>query len=247
MIKVAMIFAAGRGERMRPLTDVTPKPLLAVARKPLIVWQIEALARAGIEQIVINHAWLGEQIPAYLGDGRQYGVQLHYSAETQALETAGGIAQALPLIRQHSSNPIFLAVSGDVFTDYDYTRLHVKAAQMTHHANPQMHLVMVPNPEFHPQGDFILCGEQLYLEMPAVQNEPAVSLTFGNIGLYDVREFESIVAGEKVAMGPLYQKSIAHGFATGELFTGVWENVGTPAQLEQLNLQLGAIEAETNQ
>ena len=130
-----------------------------------------------------------------------------------------------------------------MFTDYDYTRLHVKAAQMTHHANPQMHLVMVPNPEFHPQGDFILCGEQLYLEMPAVQNEPAVSLTFGNIGLYDVREFESIVAGEKVAMGPLYQKSIAHGFATGELFTGVWENVGTPAQLEQLNLQLRRLPA----
>ena len=107
MISVAMIFAAGRGERMRPLTDVTPKPLLEVAGKPLIVWQIEALARAGIRQIVINHAWLGEQIPAYLGDGSRYGVQLHYSAESTALETAGGIAQALPILQSAGTHPVF--------------------------------------------------------------------------------------------------------------------------------------------
>lgn len=234
MIQVAMIFAAGRGERMRPLTDVMPKPLLAVAGKPLIVWQIEALARAGIRQIVINHAWLGEQIPQALGDGGRFGVRLHYSAEPTALETAGGIAQALPILQSLSDSPIFLAVSGDVFTDFDYATLHQTAETMVEVAEPQMNLVMVDNPSFHPQGDFVLFDGRLYLRDVA----QGKSLTFGNIGLYDMRQFESIRAGEKMAMSPYYRAAIEQGLATGEYFSGVWENVGTPEQLAALNLRL---------
>src|SRR6202000_101946 len=125
----AMIFAAGRGERMRPLTDHTPKPLLEAGGKPLIVWQIERLAQAGFRTIVINHAWLGERIEASLGDGSRWGVQLRYSAEQEALETAGGIAQALPLLEDEGSSEVFVAVSGDVYADFDYAALdtHAKA------------------------------------------------------------------------------------------------------------------------
>ena len=238
MIQVAMIFAAGRGERMRPLTDQTPKPLLEVKGKPLIVWQIEALARAGIQQIVINYAWLGEQIPVSLGDGSRYGVQLHYSAEQTALETAGGIAQALPLLQQHSEKPVFLAVSGDIFTDYDYAQLHAKAEQMTAQAEPHMHLVMVANPDFHTQGDFTLLDGWLYPKNATLSNPEAQTLTFGNIGLYDMRTFANIAIGEKVAMSSYYKAAIEQHRASGELFSGMWENVGTPEQLAQLNQTL---------
>ncbi len=238
MIQVAMIFAAGRGERMRPLTDQTPKPLLEVKGKPLIVWQIEALARAGIQQVVINYAWLGEQIPAALGDGSRYGVQLHYSAEQTALETAGGIAQALPLLQQHSEKPIFLAVSGDIFTEYDYALLHAKAEQMAVQAEPHMHLVMVANPDFHAQGDFTLLDGWLYPKNATLSNPEAQTLTFGNIGLYDMRTFADIAIGEKVAMSPYYKAAIEQHRASGELFSGMWENVGTPEQLAQLNQTL---------
>ena len=235
MIEVAMIFAAGRGERMRPLTDAMPKPLLEVGGKPLIVWQIEALARAGFRQIVINHAWLGEQIPAALGDGSRYGVQLHYSAEGEALETAGGIAKALPLLRQLNSHNVFLAVSGDVFTDYDYAQLHGKVDELAAQSVPNMHLVMVENPDFHAQGDFVLSAGRLYAKTTQLYDPQARALTFGNIGLYDMREFADIRVGEKVAMSPFYKASIEHGHASGEIFAGLWENVGTPAQLAQLN------------
>lgn len=150
-----MIFAAGRGERMRPLTDAHPKPLLPVGGKPLIVWKIEALARAGFKDIVINHAWLGEQIEQALGDGNRFGVRLAYSAEPSALETAGGIAQALPLLSAAPERgEIFLAVSGDIFTDYDFRALLPRARAMAGAPEPRMHLVMVPNPPFHPDGDF---------------------------------------------------------------------------------------------
>src|ERR1700761_3634087 len=178
-LKKAMIFAAGRGERMRPLTDACPKPLLEVGGKPLIVWQIERLARAGFERIVINHAWLGAQIEAALGDGSRWGVELRYSPETDALETAGGIAQALHLI----GDGVFIAVSGDVFCDFNYAALRERAVALSEREEPGLHLVMVPNPPFHPKGDFALHEDSTL----ALDGEPR--FTFGNIGLYDTRMF----------------------------------------------------------
>jgi len=228
-LTTAMIFAAGRGERMRPLTDTRPKPLLEVGGKPLIVWQIERLAQSGIATIVINHAWLGEQIEQTLGDGARYGVRLVYSAEREALETAGGIAQARALLESNGTPCVFAAVSGDVFCEYDYTRLHEPAARLAASAEPRMHLVMVPNPPFHPQGDFALdAAGNLALD-------GARRYTFGNIGLYDTRMFESLAPGERRALTPYYRDTIRAGLASGELYEGLWENVGTPAQLHTLD------------
>lgn len=227
----AMIFAAGRGERMRPLTDSCPKPLLPVAGKPLIVRQIEALAAAGIREIVINHAWLGVQIEDALGDGTHWGVRLHYSPEQTALETAGGIAQAAPLLR--GVGDIFLAVSGDILSSYDYAQLATPAARLATAKQPGMHLVMVPNPAFHPTGDFVLDPHGTL-----AQDGPGERLTFGNIGLYDLRMFAGIAPGTRMAMSPLYRECIAAGRATGERYDGLWENVGTPAQLEALDRRL---------
>ncbi|MCT9072040.1 N-acetylmuramate alpha-1-phosphate uridylyltransferase MurU [Cupriavidus gilardii] len=245
----AMIFAAGRGERMRPLTDGCPKPLLQVGGKPLIVWTIEALARAGLTEIVINHAWRGQQIEAALGDGSRFGVRLAYSAEGEALETAGGIAKALPLLRDDvgdggcsgrgDKGQIFVAVSGDIYCDYDFRALLPRAAAMAGAPEPRMHLVMVPNPPFHPEGDFAL-GADGTLSLPgeAPLADGAARLTFGNIGLYDTRTFAGIAPGQKVAMTPFYRAAIAAGLATGERFAGRWENVGTPAQLAALDAAL---------
>lgn len=233
----AMIFAAGRGERMRPLTDVTPKPLLSVGGKPIIVWQIEALARAGFRDIVINHAWLGAQIEAALGDGSAFGVRLAYSAETEALETAGGIAKARTLLE--GAGNVFLAIAGDVFTSFDFATLRPHATRMAAQAEPQMHLVMVPNPPFHPKGDFAL-DETGRLHLPAAAPASAESLTFGSIALYDLRLFDGIASGTRMALTPLYQRSIAAGQASGERFDGIWENVGTPAQLAALDTEVRA-------
>jgi MurNAc alpha-1-phosphate uridylyltransferase len=225
-----MIFAAGRGDRMRPLTDSCPKPLLPVGGKPLIVWQIEALARAGLRDIVINHAWLGAQIEAALGDGSRYGVRLAYSAEGTALETAGGIANAMPLLSSEpESGEIFLAVSGDIFCDYDYRTLLPRGRAMHAAPVPGMHLVMVPNPPFHAAGDFGLQPDG------RLTRDGGERLTFGNIGLYDTRLFAGIRPGDKVPMTPLYRSTIAAGGVTGERFDGRWENVGTPAQLAGLD------------
>ncbi|MDR5737553.1 N-acetylmuramate alpha-1-phosphate uridylyltransferase MurU [Caballeronia sp. LZ016] len=226
-LKTAMIFAAGRGERMRPLTDTCPKPLLEAGGKPLIVWQIERLSAAGIESIVVNHAWLGEQIEAALGDGSRWGVELRYSPENEALETAGGIAQALPLL----GSGVFIAVSGDVFCDFDYATLRERANSLASDATPGMHLVMVPNPPFHPKGDFALIDGRL-----ALDGEPR--FTFGNIGLYDTRMFGDLAPGTRRALTPYYRETIGGGRATGELYTGRWENVGTPAQLQALDQEL---------
>ena len=226
---------------MRPLTDTCPKPLLPVGGKALIVWQIEALARAGVTEIVINHAWLGAQIEAALGDGARYGVRLAYSAEGVALETAGGIARALPLLTEAGQDGVFLAVSGDIFCDYDYRALLPRAQDMDRAAQPRMHLVMVPNPPFHPRGDFVLASDgRLRLPGEAVAANDAQALTFGNIGLYDTRLFRQIEVGQKVAMTPYYRAAIAAGTATGERFDGRWENVGTPAQLAALDDALRA-------
>ncbi|VVD85249.1 mannose-1-phosphate guanylyltransferase [Pandoraea nosoerga] len=228
----AMIFAAGRGERMRPLTDLTPKPLLLVAGKPIVVWQIEALARAGFTDIVINHAWLGAQIEAALGDGAAFGVRLAYSAEGEALETAGGIVQARPLLE--GAGNVFLAVSGDIFTAFDYGALRAHAERLAAQPSPGMHLVMVPNPPFHPAGDFALDAAGR-LHLPDAAPAGSTALTFGNIALYDLRLFDGIAAGTRMALTPVYRRAIAEGRASGERFDGAWENVGTPAQLEALN------------
>jgi N-acetyl-alpha-D-muramate 1-phosphate uridylyltransferase len=227
-----MIFAAGRGERMRPLTDSCPKPLLEAGGKPLIVWQVERLAAAGIGVIVINHAWLGERIEAALGDGSRWGVQLRYSAEDQALETAGGIAHARPLLEESGAHEVFVAVSGDVFCDFDYATLHARAERMAALEEPAMHLVMVPNPPFHPKGDFALD------EKGALALDGAARLTFGNIGLYDTRMFRDLPAGTARPLTPYYREAIAGGRASGELYEGRWENVGTPEQLRALDRAL---------
>jgi N-acetyl-alpha-D-muramate 1-phosphate uridylyltransferase len=232
MLAKAMIFAAGRGERMRPLTDSCPKPLLEVGGKPLIAWQVERLAAAGIGVIVINHAWLGEQIETALGDGARWGAQLRYSAETEALETAGGIAQALPLIEARGEPEVFVAVSGDVFCDFDYSSLRARAEKMASLKEPAMHLVMVPNPSFHPHGDFALDGSG------TLTLDGSPRLTFGNIGLYDTRMFRDLPAGTQRALTPYYREAIARGRASGELYEGRWGNVGTPEQLRALDRAL---------
>ncbi|NTX29429.1 nucleotidyltransferase family protein [Burkholderia pyrrocinia] len=233
-LTTAMIFAAGRGERMRPLTDTRPKPLLEAGGKPLIVWQIEALARAGIETIVINHAWLGERIEAALGDGSRWGVRLAYSAEGEALETAGGIAQALPLLERDGRSTVFVAVAGDVFAEFDYRKLAAPAARMSALDAPAMHLVMVPNPPFHPSGDFVLGGDG------RLSLDGGERVTFGSIGLYDTRMFRDLAPGTRRALTPYFRATIEAGRASGELYEGIWENVGTPAQLGELDARLRA-------
>ncbi|AOJ81913.1 MULTISPECIES: N-acetylmuramate alpha-1-phosphate uridylyltransferase MurU [Burkholderia] len=233
-LDTAMIFAAGRGERMRPLTDTTPKPLLAAGGKPLIVWQIERLAAAGIRTIVVNHAWLGAQIEAALGDGSRWGVRLRYSAEREALETAGGIAQALPLIEDGAGPKVFVGVAGDVYANFDHATLRTRAAALAAATEPGMHLVMVPNPPFHQAGDFALDGDGL------LSLDGAPRVTFGSIALYDTRMFRALPAGTRRALTPYYRETIAARRATGELYTGLWENVGTPAQLGELDAALRA-------
>jgi MurNAc alpha-1-phosphate uridylyltransferase len=232
-LKKAMIFAAGRGERMRPLTDACPKPLLEAGGKPLIVWQIERLAQAGFQTIVINHAWLGEKIEATLGDGSRWQVELRYSAEGEALETAGGIVQALPLLEDNGESDVFLAVAGDVYADFDYAALHAAASKLKALDEPGMHLVMVPNPVFHPDGDFGLVDGVLSLDA-----QPR--LTFGSIGLYDTRMFRDLPRGTRRALSPYYRDTIGRGLASGQLYEGLWENVGTPGQLQELDRRLKA-------
>jgi MurNAc alpha-1-phosphate uridylyltransferase len=228
-----MILAAGRGDRMRPLTDTTPKPLLAVGGKALIMWQIDRLRAAGITEIVINTAWLGEQIIAALGDGSGYGVQISYSQEADALETGGGIATALPLL----GDAPFIAVSGDVWCDYPYARL-LPIAERIARAEMDLHLVMVPNPEFRANGDFSLDEVGAAGGVGSLGAMPAPRYTFGNIGVYHPRLFADFEPHRKFPAVLIYNKAIAAARATGELFRGPWHNVGTPAQLNELDEQL---------
>ncbi|MGI4984649.1 MAG: nucleotidyltransferase family protein, partial [Janthinobacterium lividum] len=264
---------------------------LEAGGKPLIVWQIEALARAGIRRIVINHAWLGERFEAALGDGSRWGVSLRYSAEgARALETAGGIAQALPLLNgadaggvttgagvanvadgasavtvangagaatvvdvagaatvadagaaaataaRPAPHTVFLAVAGDVFCDFDFTTLRERARAMHARAQPAMHLVMVPNPPFHPHGDFAFDGETLSADGPT-------RFTFASFGLYDTRTFAAIARRAPVprmALLPFFREAIASGRASAEIWRGRWANVGTPAELAALDAELRA-------
>jgi len=227
----AMILAAGRGERMRPLSDTTPKTLLTAGGKPLIAWQIEALARAGFRDIVINAAWLAPQLVAALGDGDAFGVRIHWSLEPEPLETAGGVATALPLLPPGPA----LIVSGDIWTHFDYATLATRADAMARHpAPPRVHLVMVPNPPFHPHGDFVLDAGRVALD-------GAAKLTFGNIGIYDTALFRELPRGVKLKFLPLYRDWIARGWVSGERFDGPWANVGTPADLAALDQRLSGL------
>jgi MurNAc alpha-1-phosphate uridylyltransferase len=214
--RAAMILAAGRGERMRPLTDATPKPLLRVGGKPLIERHIEALAHGGFERIVVNLAWLGPLIREFLGDGSRYGVSIRYSEETQALETAGGIFRALPLLEPGP----FAVVNGDVLCDYPFARLGLGAER-------DAHLVLVPNPEQHPLGDF-------GLEDGRVVPEAAERHTFSGIALYDTAFFAGCTDGV-FPLKPLLLRAMAAGRCGGELYRGLWEDVGTPQRLAALN------------
>jgi MurNAc alpha-1-phosphate uridylyltransferase len=219
----AMILAAGRGERMRPLTDRMPKVLLEVGGKPLLQWHVEKLHNAGCERIVINHAWLGEQIEQRLGDGSRFGVPIAYSPEVQALETAGGIAQALPLIGDEP----FVVVNGDVFTDFDFAGLLPRLRGLA--ADDLLaHLVLVDNPPHHPAGDFALDGERV---APAGANR----LTFSGVGLYRPQLFAGITRGSRAPLAPLLRAAMGRGAVSGEHYGGRWFDVGTPERLAELN------------
>jgi MurNAc alpha-1-phosphate uridylyltransferase len=216
-----MILAAGRGERMRPLTDHTPKPLLQVRGKPMIEWIIAALVRADVHDLVINHAHLGAQIEQTLGDGSRMGARIRYSAEVEALETAGGIARALPML----GNEAFIAVNGDLWCDYDFSRLCRREL-----GGDLAHLVLVPNPPHHPRGDFALNGDRL-----ASSSEVASMHTFAGIGLYRPGLFKNVVAGHKAPLAPLLRAAMDQGRVGGEIHLGQWHDVGTPQRLAALN------------
>ena len=224
----AMILAAGRGERMRPLTDTTPKPLLQVGGKPLIVWHLERLRRAGFADIVVNHAWLGAQIETLLGDGSAWGMRIAYSPEPEALETAGGIAQALPVL----GSELFMVVNADVYCEYDYCRALTIAAQMRA-TKALAWLVLAPNPAQHPAGDFAL-------DAGKVRDDSGPRFTFSGIGLYDPGLFSGIARGTKAKLAPLLRAAMATRQVGGELWSGRWEDVGTPERLAALDAELRA-------
>jgi MurNAc alpha-1-phosphate uridylyltransferase len=225
-----MILAAGRGERMRPLSDATPKPLLRAGGKPLIVWQVEALARAGFVHVVINVAQFGDQLMNALGDGRAFGIRIEWSQEAEPLETAGGIATASPLLPPGPA----LIVSGDIWTRFDYASLRARIAEVGRaRTAPRVHLVMVPNPPYHVGGDFVLDADRVSIDGKE-------RLTFGNIGIYDTALFRELPRGVKLKMLPLYHAWIRAGFVSGERYDGPWANVGSPAELAALDAALRA-------
>jgi MurNAc alpha-1-phosphate uridylyltransferase len=223
----AMILAAGRGERMRPLTDHTPKALLKIGDKYLILMIMSALARAGVRELVINLAHLGEQIATTLGDGAALGVQIVYSrettGETTALETAGGIAWALPLL----GDAPFIAVNADVYSDYEFSVLQA-AAQRLSAGGPLAHLVLVDNPPQHPRGDFGLADGR-------VQAEAANRHTFSGMGAYHPALFAGIKRGDRARLADVLVAAMARGQVTGELYRGQWHDVGTPERLAALD------------
>jgi N-acetyl-alpha-D-muramate 1-phosphate uridylyltransferase len=215
--RVAMILAAGRGERMRPLTDQTPKPLLRVHGQPLIERHVIALAGAGIERIVINLAWLGSQIRDYLGDGGRYGIPIAYSEETpQALETAGGIVRALPLLRPGP----FAVVNGDIYTDFPFATLAVEPRY-------DAHLILVPNPPHHREGDFGLEGGEALASA-------AELFTFSGISVYRTEFFAGCLDGV-FPLKPLLLRSIKAERCSAQVYEGLFEDVGTPERLAKLN------------
>lgn len=221
----AMILCAGRGERMRPLSDATPKPLLPVGGAPLVEWTIRALARAGIVDLVVNHAHLGAALEATLGDGRRFGVTIRYSREPEALETAGGIANALVLL----GDAPFLVVNGDIWCDCDYAAFAARRLAPATLA----HIGLVANPPHHPAGDFALADGR-------VVNAGAERLTFSGIGMYRPELFAGIAPGTKAKLAPLLRAAADAGRVTGERLACEWHDVGTPERLAALDAALAA-------
>ncbi|MDN5842273.1 MAG: nucleotidyltransferase family protein [Alcaligenaceae bacterium] len=220
----AMILAAGRGERMRPLTDTCPKPLLTVGGTPLIIWHIRRLARSGIRDIIINHAWLGDQIEAALGDGQSHGVRLTYSPEPTALETAGGIAQALEFFRGEP----FLVINGDIWCDWDPAQAPTIADGL-HTRQDLAWLLLVDNPGHHPNGDFRLRPDARL----GLVDGPA--LTFSGIGIYRPELFSAVIPGTPAKLAPILRSVIANDRACATHHVGRWVDVGTPERLRGLD------------
>jgi len=212
-----MILAAGRGERMRPLTDKTPKPLLKIQGKPLIEYHIEKLIKAGIQEIVINHAWLGEQIVNTLGSGQRWNIKIHYSPEPNPLETGGGIYNALPLLGQAP----FLVVNSDVWCELDYGMVQLPR-------NKLAHLIMIKNPPHHPQGDFHLDQQH------NLTTEGEHKLTYSGIGIYTIEFFKSCQQGH-FPLAPLLKKNMLQNKVSGFFYQGLWMDIGTPERLNTLN------------
>jgi MurNAc alpha-1-phosphate uridylyltransferase len=223
----ALILAAGRGERMRPLTDAAPKPLLAAGGRTLIDWQLSRLAAGGIRRVVINHAHLGEMLEAAVGDGSRWGLRVDWSREGKALETAGGIAKALALL---GAEP-FVVVSGDIHTDFDYSRLEAVARDIARDPSRRAaHFVLVDNPPYHPVGDMGLEGSLVRRGGPL--------LTYANIAVFHPALFAGIAPGTHLKLFPWAYRFVDEGRVTGERFAGAWENLGTPAQLADLDRRL---------
>lgn len=219
MINTAMILAAGRGERLRPITDHCPKPLVKLAGKPLIQYHLESLQRAGITRVVINHAWLGEQIVESLSDGSEFGVSIHYSKEQQALETGGGIFQALPLLGDEP----FLVINGDIWTDFKPEGLELPEGKLAH-------LVMVDNPPQHPEGDF-------QLDKGILRESEQQKLTYSGIGIYHPALFKGCEPG-RFSVVPLLRQAMQQQKVSGEHYRGHWYDIGTAERLDELHQKL---------
>jgi MurNAc alpha-1-phosphate uridylyltransferase len=231
----AMILAAGRGERMRPLTDHMPKPLIPVAGKPLIQWHLEKLARAGISEVIINHAWLGGMIEQALGSGQQFGLNIRYSPESHALETAGGIATALPLLGEEP----FLVLNGDIWCDWDPAQAKHFACELQSRSCLAW-LLMVENPVQHPTGDFLLeSGGLLRDEVAGSAN--AVRHTFAGIGVYQPKLFAHTPAHQPAKLAPLLRQAMKNNQVVGTLHQSEWIDVGTPERLAALEGKIASI------
>jgi MurNAc alpha-1-phosphate uridylyltransferase len=215
---------------MRPLTDNLPKPLLTIRNKSLLAWHLESLAKAGLQNVVINHAWLGEKIEASLGNGSQFGLHIQYSPEGKALETAGGIVKALPILQ---AEDYFLVINGDVFTpNLNVHKLMEEVSTLrSNPAKPLAHLLMVPNPIQHPNGDFYLKDGQVSDQ----QLSGAERLTFSGIGIYHKDLFKDLEFGAPAKLAPLLREAMGHNKVSGEKYSSPWHDVGTPQRLEELN------------
>ena len=221
----AMLLAAGRGERLRPLTARVPKALVRAGGKALVAWQLERLAAAGFREAVINVSWLGDQIEAALGDGRAFGLTLAYSREAEPLESAGGLAQARALL----GDAPFALVNADVWCDFDLARLRARPL-----AGRLAHLVLVPNPPFHPAGDFSLAGE-------AAGNAAAPRYTYAGLALVDPALVAPVRAGDKAQLAPLLRAAADAGRLSAELHRGAWHDAGTPQRLAELEARIAAM------